>query len=52
MNRTQSAMNKVNPNQPEWGTTINLDIFDESESILISVYLDQMAEIPKLYANS
>jgi Ca2+-dependent lipid-binding protein len=36
--RTQSTTNQEDPNQPEWNTTISLDIYDLSESLSISVF--------------
>lgn len=48
MFRTQSTIN--NGNQPEWMTTISLDIFDKSESLFISVFYYQMADNTKQLA--
>lgn len=43
-------MNIEAPNQPEWMTTISLDLRDLSECLFMSVYY-QMADKPQLYGS-
>lgn len=44
-------MNKNNPNKPEWTTTINLDIYDQSESLFISVFYCKMPDNTQQYSS-